>query len=652
MKSIVLYFFAFILLISTSSGQEQITTQVPPFTDTNRILAHINNAAALERLNPDSCISLLMPLLQLSRQQGFNHGIGAALTHMGLANMAKGAADSAIFNYTMAMPYVAQCSYDPELTALLYTGIGFPWLRKNNFALASSYFYKALQVITDNSLQETATAGHLYLDLGVLWWLLRRYDLTKSYFLRSEQLAVKQHDTAALIAVYGNLGTLYYNMHDVNKSNAYMQYALLLAEKKQVIRAQQQILANLGTTLRQEGNAAAAIPYFEKAISLADDAHAYQHNLQSYYNLSFAYYETGNYQKAKEYVLSTVRKSEELDMDKEHIGEAMQVMAGIYEKEKNYKEANKWLNKYLDYIQNILEKEADSSINKLEDNYRISEKDKQIAQKQLLLSKRELEIKNKNTWIGGISGGLLLLGMLLFIAIRAGRHKQYLHDMQIRNMEQEKELGYLKAMMDGEEKERARLARELHDGIGGMLVSAKMGLGAIRETNTDANNAVSLDDVIRLLNDTAAEVRQTAHNLMPDILMKYSLKDALLLYCADINTGGQLEIDLQLHGRLEDMSKSVELIFYRIAQELVQNIIKHAQATHAVIQVIQDQGRLNLIVEDNGVGFDQAEVDKGFGLQNLQFRVQALQGYISVTSAKGKGTSVYIEFDLEKLKNV
>jgi signal transduction histidine kinase len=220
--------------------------------------------------------------------------------------------------------------------------------------------------------------------------------------------------------------------------------------------------------------------------------------------------------------------------------------------------------------------------------------------------------------------------------------------MEIGNLKQEKELGYLKAMIAGEEKERTRLARELHDGIGGMLAAAKMGLGAIK----NADDTAALANMMRLLSDTATEVRQTAHNLMPDILTRNSLKDALLLYCADINLHSGLEIDLQFYGGPEAMNKSAELILYRIAQELVQNIVKHAHATEAVMQIIQDGSRLNLIVEDNGIGFEQQEVDKGFGLQNLQFRVQALQGYISITSAKGKGTSVYIEFDLEKLKNV
>ena len=647
----VLFILICILFSSLAASQEMPSSRTT-LIDTGQIFKKIDIATTLEFLNPDSALVLLEQALYESRVTGFDRGIAAALVLKGVANMARGEAKVALANYILAMPYVAKCNEDKILVATLYTGIGFPYLKQGNYSLAATYYYKAQQIITENQLESTAIAGRLNMNLGNLWWALRRYDYTKRYFLRSEKIAAMNQDTAAMIAIYGNLGTLYYSLKDLPTSDSYMQKALRLAEIKHVVRAEQQLLANMGATLRQTGRAAAAIPYFEKAIALTDDAHAHQHNLQSYYNLAFAYYETGRYEKAKQLMLATIQKSEKLDMDKEHLGEAMQVMAGIYEKEANYKEANKWLNKYMAFIENTLAREADSSIHKLENDYRILEKNKLLVQNHLLLSERDLEIKNKNIWIGGICVGLILLTVALLVVIYLNKNRQHSNDMKIRSLQQEGELTYLKAMMEGEEKERMRLAMELHDGIGGMVAAAKMGLTAIKETNNYVHEMAPLEGVIRILNDTAAEIRHTAYNLMPDALIKNDLREALLLYCTDVNASARLEIDLQFHGQLENMSKSVTLILYRIAQELIQNIIKHAEATQAVIQIIQDAGRLNFIVEDNGIGFEQVGIDKGLGLQNLRFRVEALQGYISITSAKGEGTSVYIEFDLEKLKNV
>ncbi len=146
------------------------------------------------------------------------------------------------------------------------------------------------------------------------------------------------------------------------------------------------------------------------------------------------------------------------------------------------------------------------------------------------------------------------------------------------------------------------------------------------------------------------EGAQSAANLMPDVLTQHSLAEALVIYCDTINHSEQLKIDLQFRGALEALDKATQLIIYRINQELVQNIIKHAQASHAVIQLVAHEDKLSIFVEDNGVGFDLQEVNGGYGLQNLRFRVQALQGELSIMSEKGKHTTVCIEFDLNKLK--
>ena len=154
-----------------------------------------------------------------------------------------------------------------------------------------------------------------------------------------------------------------------------------------------------------------------------------------------------------------------------------------------------------------------------------------------------------------------------------------------------------------------------------------------------------------MLQSTAIEVRKTAHNLMPDILLKYTLPEALHLYCEHIDTGDKLQINLQIYGALEELDKFLALSLYRIIQELVQNIIKHSKGTISEIQLRLDGEKLTVTVEDNGVGFKKNIVSDGLGLQNVRSRIEALQGFISIESAPGMGTTVYIELDLEKMKN-
>jgi signal transduction histidine kinase len=238
----------------------------------------------------------------------------------------------------------------------------------------------------------------------------------------------------------------------------------------------------------------------------------------------------------------------------------------------------------------------------------------------------------------------------LYTLYRSSWHQKRFQEEKFRNLEQEQEIGQLRAMMKGEEKERIRIAQDLHDGIGGMLASIKMNLSTISQEQSELRILPSFIKVSGMLNETATEVRKTAHNLMPDALSKQDLRAALLQYCEN-SSSATLHIDLQ-YDVAEQINKDAELFIYRIVQELVQNMVKHAKATYAVIQLMLHNNSLSITVEDNGIGFDTTLPVKGSGLQNMNKRVETLQGYISISSGKGKGTTVHIEFDFNKLKKL
>jgi signal transduction histidine kinase len=650
-KALFRYVLIGLFATSFASAQERPLYNTN-LADTSKILALIKEGNSLQKTNSDSSISDLKSALQQSQNLNYTNGIASALLYLGMDYISLGDENTSLAYFLQALPYAQRCSYNKELMATLYTGMGTPYLRKQNYSEAGYYYYKALQEVRNNNLEYAPIACKLYSNISSFWAAVGQHIYTKQYLVKAEKIALHNKDTIALIAIYGNIGAMYDDENNDVKDYEYMTRALGLAEKKHFTSYEQMALTNIGIIFRYRNQPLKAIPYFLKAISLADDDHGYQHNLGAYYNLSFAYFEAGFYEKAKKYVYPSLQKAERLHIDEAEHGNAMLILSNIYQKEKNYKDAVYWLNKFIAYTDTDRTRAKDINLNRLEANYQLSEKDRIIAQKQLQLSQNEVQIKNKNIWIIGITAAILLLSISSISLYLLSKHKQRAQAARIRNLEQLKELGHLKAMLEGEEKERTRLARELHDGIGGMLAAAKLNLGSIRGEHQELGGIAELDGVLQLLNDTAVEVRQTAHNLMPDVLMKHDLREALLFYCANINSNNQLDIDLQFHGAFDQLSKSVELILYRITQELIQNIIKHANATQAVIQIIQDKGRLNLIIEDNGTGFDVQNKNKGAGMQNLQFRVQALQGYISITSLEGSGTSVYIEFDLEKLKMV
>ncbi|MEO7293661.1 MAG: ATP-binding protein, partial [Ginsengibacter sp.] len=151
-----------------------------------------------------------------------------------------------------------------------------------------------------------------------------------------------------------------------------------------------------------------------------------------------------------------------------------------------------------------------------------------------------------------------------------------------------------------------------------------------------------------MIDTSIKELRRVAHNMMPEMLTKFGLDEALKEYCNTINATNLLSLKYQSMGMDIRIEKSTEIIIYRIIQELLNNIMKHAVAAEAFVQLIKEPNRLNIVVEDNGRGFDTALLknNKGAGITSIQSRVDYLKGQLDIHSEAGKGTLVNIEFNI------
>ncbi|WP_462250666.1 sensor histidine kinase, partial [Ferruginibacter sp.] len=162
------------------------------------------------------------------------------------------------------------------------------------------------------------------------------------------------------------------------------------------------------------------------------------------------------------------------------------------------------------------------------------------------------------------------------------------------------------------------------------------------------DNMTVFERSLDMLDTSIKELRRVAHNMMPELLTKFGLDEALKEYCNSINATNLLSVKYQSIGMDTRLEKSGEIIIYRIIQELLNNIMKHAAAKEATVQVVKEEGRLSIIVEDDGKGFDTALIknNKGAGLTSIQSRVDYLKGQLEIHSETGKGTLVNIEFNI------
>jgi signal transduction histidine kinase/predicted ATPase len=207
---------------------------------------------------------------------------------------------------------------------------------------------------------------------------------------------------------------------------------------------------------------------------------------------------------------------------------------------------------------------------------------------------------------------------------------------------------HLKALMQAQDNERKRIASDLHDSLGSILSSVRLRFNGLQEEffQRVPEKANRFTDSLNLLDEAIDELRQISHNMIPVSLSRFGLRSALETFVAQINASGQLNVDLQILGLESRLAEEMEVRVYRICQELVQNVIKHAKASKVRIQIILHNDSLNLVVEDNGVGMIKGNLSRGLGFSTVQSNVDLFKGTFSIESQPGKGCLVLIDLPI------
>ncbi len=616
--------------------------------DTIAITRQIEYAKELNNHQSDSAIILLQQAFTVSKRIDFRYGMTSSLYYLARFYQRKNMSREALLIYQEAMRYITE----HELPKV-YAYIANTYTQQGKFQLAAFYLYQSGLLIDKHPSLEKKALYHIS-SYGLLSALPEPYQSTfrkkALYHINQAEKWIRLYprpNIGHLSVILNNKGDLYAREKKWDSSLYFAHASLDLAHKSDDPDLIYLPLITLGEAYLGQDNPRDALRYLTRARK--GETHLPPHmKIGVYINIGEAFLRLKRYPQAEASWIQA-KKDAKIFNDRQLVP-IYGKLADFYHTTGNYKRAADHYKTYQNLKDHTTRPEDINYISQLEVKYRTAQKDQVIMQNNLLILQQQHRLERQRRWIFIATGGGLFLITLLAALYRSHRQEQRLQQEKIQKLQREKELDQLKAAMKGEEKERTRIARELHDGIGGMLASIKLNLGSIREEHEELAQIRRLDDILNMLQDTTSEVRKTAHNLMPDVLSRNSLAEALVLYCDSINTGSALEIDLQLHGNLEGLDKAVELVLYRITQELIQNIVKHAQASYAVIQIRQHEEKLSIMAEDNGTGFDTEEQSGGFGLQNLRYRVQALQGNISIMSAKGRSTTIYIEFELGKLK--
>lgn len=551
--------------------------------------------------------------------------------------------DSSLIVYQMAVS-LAEKAGDLNLQGSLYVNIGLVYSNLRDLPRASEYYNKAY--VVSEKTGNKRLMGNATRKLANIYLHEEDYLKALSNFKKAYSLYEEANDSASMGECLGSIGfaSRYANMPD--SAIAYFNKAIAVFNKVNYKTFIPIAYTEIGRTYFEQEHYTLAVENFKKALELYKGIQYEDHVDALDIFTGQALTELHQYEEAQRYLeagKALAIKTNDLEMQRE----AEDGLYNYYLKTKNYVKALEALKQFNNLKDTIIKKEQLQTTTELNAKYESEKKERQIQQQQLEITTRNYQITKRNYWIAGISAITVLSSLLLYQLYRRNRLKQKTK-LQAEILHQQ-ELA-AKAIVEAEENERKRISRDLHDGVGQMMSAARMNLSAI-ENNiyfTTEEHKLNFEKVILLIDESCNEVRTVSHNMMPNALLKAGLSSAVRDFIDKIDST-VIKVNLHTEGLNERIDSNTETVLYRVIQECVNNVIKHAKATTLDISLIKDIDGISATIEDNGHGFDLAGANgfDGIGLKNIQSRINYLKGTVEWDSKINKGTVVAMHVPVE-----
>jgi signal transduction histidine kinase len=580
----------------------------------------IDQGKELQWQFPDRAMVLLDSALRESIFSGYATGAAMSKIQTGLTLLGQGDFDASMEEFKKAYPYILRSSVKRRLISALYINIGASYSYQNKFEKAFEYYYAVLQYMLVHP-SDKYNLIMTYNNIADVLIRMEQYKQAEYYLNIGEQLMLKEKTEDIYGFIWSNKADLALAQKDLETCIHYCMKAMDISIKYKEIEVQQSVYLVEAKYYLATNQPEKAIVSLKKIMKASEATYPLYSLIAPYYTLGIAYCKAHDYRNAELVLVKALEKAQKTGILTDKL-KALATLTTVYSEQGRYKDAILQQRNYINLRDSINSIEKLKIVNELEVKFRTAEKDKKIIEKQLLIEKQKRDLDQKNLQMSRV----MIIAIIIVVVCIA-----LYFSLKAKN-----KIVAMKAQMEGEENERSRIARDLHDGIGGQLAVIKMILSSWPEEKKK--------QVVSLLNETSEQVRQTAHNLMPDFIKGIELEEALTLYVESLNHNfPQLKIDLQIYCKFNIADHTSKLSIYRMVQEILQNIINHAKASVAVIQVFEQHGKFQLLIEDNGIGFDKDKVKAGLGLSNLEARVRMLHGKIQINSSPGRGTTINIE---------
>lgn len=511
---------------------------------------------------------------------------------------------------------------EPELFIKAQLNIGRIYGDKGDNVTALKHYQLALQQA--ESLNDKKLIAPILKNIGVLYISWKKFDQALEYYDKAEVIARELNNQELIADCQNNKGTVYEQKEEYDKALELYKNALQVYTEKNIKNKIAMALSNVAIVYKVTKNYKEAIEYNFKAIALAEETGNRWNMAATYNNIGSLYGGMGNYKEAIVYSEKAMAIAKEIKAQEliESIYDTMAEAASIAG---DYKSAYAYQKLFSTSVNEFVNTEYTRQLSELNVKY-------ETEKQQAVILQQKLEINKRNFWL------LLASIALVFLVIAAYFVWRNYKNALDRKLQEQQEIE-ARALFEGEQNERIRLARDLHDGVGQMLSLIKMNMSNLPEGDTMTQKTMDLVD------KTITEVRNVSHNLIPEEL-NFGIFPALEDFVEKVNSSGvqKMEADISPEVKRRAFKKQEELSIYRIVQEIVNNIVKHADASVIRLSMSQHTDGTLLAIHDNGKGInmDAIHSSTGIGWKNINARVHLMSGEITIHSTKQSGTQIEI----------
>lgn len=515
--------------------------------------------------------------------------------------------------------------HNKNATGLMLRSIGAIYYLKGSYDSTAHYYDKAAEVLGSINRQDILADD--YTRLAQVYVKQKNYDKAINLYNVAADLAPKTGTRQTLMFTLSRLGQLYEASQNYREALNYYRQSFDIADSLDFVKKAKEntseayshnFMGDVMGSMKQKNSQPQDILKVIETKKALNDTLALTIN---YFNLGQLYKSKRMYPQALDALQNCLQYATQInytDMQNSAVNE----IADLYGQMGDYKQSLIYLKKHA----TLSSTKNSKTIDELQTRYEITQREDQLL-------KQQFEITKRNYWMIGIVVFVLLMLLIVFVFYKQAQLKQRNAAMQ--------------AIIETEESERRRIAQDLHDSVSQTMSAAKINLtvigGELPFVNDDQRKR--FEKAINLVDYGFREVRTISHNMMPWALHKTGLAQVIKQFIENIESN-TIAINFYSKGFDAPFDDTIEIILYRVLQESVNNVMKHANASRLDISLIRDEANISLTIEDNGLGFDAAnpETQGGMGLNNLRSRINFLKGKVELDSQAGRGTlvSVYV----------